>query len=131
MDIEKATPDELPDVLNVIDNALLEVATPRVRTAIEDGDVLVARDRDGDHQAKGGILGALVVEGNEITAVAVRRRRRNAGIGAQLVGKATELRPQLCAQFDARVRPFWESFDCDIEPVTGSERFRAVFECRR
>jgi GNAT superfamily N-acetyltransferase len=111
--VRAATIEELPDVLNVIDGAALETDTGRLRGAIDRGDVLVAV-ADGER-----VLGALVLDEEEITAVAVRRRRRGQGIGTALVEAAAANRPRLVAEFDPRVRPFWERVRFEIAPVEG------------
>ena len=59
-----------------------------------------------------------------ITAIAVRRRRRDRGIGRQLVDAAAEQvapRP-LAATFDERVRPFYRACGFEIEPHEGRLR---------
>ncbi len=65
----------------------------------------------------GAVVGALVLEGDRIEAVAVRRRRRNAGIGSALVAAAAERRERLVARCDPDVRPFYESLGFDVAPV--------------
>lgn len=44
-----------------------------------------------------------------ITQIAVRRRHRGRGIGTALVEAAASREPHLTAEFDRRVRDFWES----------------------
>jgi len=74
----------------------------------------------------GRVLGALVLDGEEITAVAVRRRRRGQGIGTQLVEAASDRRERLVAEFDPRVREFWSSLGFESEPLPDSDRYRGV-----
>jgi GNAT superfamily N-acetyltransferase len=122
MYVREATVDELPDVLNVVDGGLLAVDVSTVRAAIDAGDVLVAvASKPGEDER---VLGTLVLDGTEVVAVAVRPRRRGQGIGTVLVETARERRGELVAEFDDRVRPFWESLGFDVDPVEGSERFR-------
>ncbi len=125
--VRAATVPERPDVLNVIDGAVLAVETGRLRSAIDCGEVLVAvaGATDGNRDDER-VLGALVLDGEEITAVAVRQRRRNQGIGTMLVEAAADRRERLVATFDPRVRSFWESLDFDIEPAEEPDRFRGV-----
>lgn len=125
--VREATVSELPDVLNVIDGAVLAVETGRLRSAIDRGEVLVAvaGATDGNRDDER-ILGALVLDGEKITAVAVRQRRRNQGIGTMLVEAAADRRERLVATFDPRVRSFWESLGFDIEPAEEPDRFRGV-----
>ena len=125
--VREATVDELPDVLNVVDGAVLATDSGRLRSALDRGDVLVAV-ADGER-----VLGALVLDGEEITAVAVRQRRRGQGIGTALVDAAAARRDRLVAEFDPRVRPFWVAVDFDITPVESASasagatrRFRGV-----
>jgi GNAT superfamily N-acetyltransferase len=115
--VREATTAELPSVLNVFDNGLLAVDVPRLKDAIDDGAVLVAVETET-------ILGALALDGQEIAAVAVRRRRRDQGIGRALVDAASERRSTLVATFDERVRPFWDALGFEIEPIEESDRLR-------
>jgi GNAT superfamily N-acetyltransferase len=126
--IREATVPELPDVLNVVDGAMLDVDTGRLRSAIDRGAVLVAvaGDDSDDSDDTDRIVGALVLDGTEIVAVAVRRRRRGQGIGTQLVEAASERRERLVADFDPRVDSFWSSLGFAIETLPDSDRFRGV-----
>lgn len=125
--VREASVPELPDVLNIVDGAVLAVDTGRLRSAIDRGDVLVAvAGAAGDDPETERVLGALVLDGEEITAVAVRQRRRNQGIGTILVEAAADRRARLVATFDPRVRAFWESLDFAIEPAAEPDRFRGV-----
>ncbi|WP_302082775.1 GNAT family N-acetyltransferase [Salinibaculum rarum] len=121
--VRAATVSELPDVLNVVDGAVLAVDTGRLRSAIDRGDVLVAVAGTAETDR---ILGALVLDGEEITAVAVRKRRQGQGIGTMLVEAAADRRERLVAEFDSRVRPFWESLGFDITQAVEIDRFRGV-----
>jgi GNAT superfamily N-acetyltransferase len=109
--VREATVEELPDVLNVIDGAALRADAGRLRTGIDNGEVLVA--------VAGGerVLGVLVLDGEEILTVAVRRRRRDQGIGTALVEAAAERRGRLVAAFDPRVRRFWAGLGFAIAPA--------------
>jgi len=121
--IREATAGELPALLNVLDGALLDVAVPGVERAIHGGDVLVAVAGGGPAESER-ILGVLLLDGREIIAVAVRRRRRDQGIGTRLVETASRRRDGLRAAFDERVRPFWESLGFDVQRVEGSDRLQ-------
>lgn len=122
MFVRTASPDERVAVLNVLDGALL--ATDGVGERIAAGGVLVAVSDDGVER----ILGALVLDGDHIDAVAVRQRRRGQGIGTALVEAAAERRDRLTAEFDADLRPFYEQSGFDIEATETDGRFRGV--CR-
>ncbi len=125
--VREATVPELPDVLNVLDGGALATDAGRIRRALDSGGVLVAvageDGASGGNPADGRVLGALVLVGDRITAVAVRRRRRDQGVGTALVASAVERRERLVAEFDPGVRPFWESLGFDIRPL-GDGRYR-------
>jgi N-acetylglutamate synthase-like GNAT family acetyltransferase len=109
MQVRTATIDDLPAVLNVLDGAALQTDIETVKRAVEDDDVLVAVPDEG-----GAVLGALVLDGTEIVAVAVRLRRRGQGIGTALVETAMLRRDSLVAEFDERVAPFWRAVGFEI-----------------
>jgi GNAT superfamily N-acetyltransferase len=115
--VREATATDLFSVLNVFDNGLLAIDVPALEDAIDSDDVLVAVETET-------ILGALALDGAEITAIAVRRRRRDQGIGRRLVAAASDRRPALIAEFDERVRPFWDALGFDIEPIEDGDRLR-------
>jgi GNAT superfamily N-acetyltransferase len=118
--IRPATVDDLPAVMTVFDAAVLATDVETVRGAIDADGVLVAAVDDR-------LLGALLLVGDEIEAVAVRRNRRGQGIGSALVAAATERRERLVAEFAPRVRPFYESLGFRIEPTDEPERYRGVW----
>lgn len=128
MRVRPATPDELAAVMGVLDAAVLEVdaATVERRIAGDEGNgaVLVA-------EQEGRVLGACVLDARDearyIDAIAVRRRRRDQGVGTALVEAAADRWPRLVAEFDADLRPFYESLGFRVEPV-GDGRFRGVRE---
>ena len=119
----EATVPDLPAVLNVLDGGGLATDAGALRSALERGDVLVAVADDGGRER---VLGALALDGREITALAVRRRRRGQGIGTALVDVAATRRDRLVAGFDPRVRPFWESLGFDVEPADEPGRYSGV-----
>ncbi|MDS0220129.1 GNAT family N-acetyltransferase [Haloarcula sp. S1AR25-5A] len=129
MHVRTATADEVPAVMNVLDGAVLSIAVETVRAGIEDGETLVAVS--GDDPAAGRILGALVLDGTHIEAVAVRRRRRAQGIGTALVEAALDRRDRVTAEFDADVRSFYEALGFEIEPLDEPDRFRGERESER
>lgn len=100
-------------MMGVLDGANLAVDAGRVRELIDGTDgssVLVATEG-------GRILGALVLESDEVEAVAVRPGRRGQGVGTRLVEAAADRRASLTAEFDDDVRPFYESLGFAVEPV--------------
>jgi len=121
MHVQEATREDLPAVMTVFDSAMLDTDADTVREAIDRGDVLLAVREDR-------ILGACLLVGEEIVAVAVRQKRRDQGIATALVEAAGEDRDRLVAEFDRRVRPFWDSLGFEIEPLGGGDRYRAVLE---
>jgi len=126
MHVRTANADEIPAVMNVLDGAVLSIAVETVRAGVEDGDTLVAVS--GDDPAAERVLGALVMDGTHIEAVAVRRRRRGQGIGTALVEAASDRRGRVTAAFDADVRPFYEALGFAIQPLSESDRYRGVRE---
>ncbi|EMA34220.1 GNAT family N-acetyltransferase [Haloarcula japonica] len=126
MYVRTATPGEVPAVMNVLDGAVLSIAVETVRAGIENGDTLVAVS--DDDAAAERVLGALVLDGAHIEAVAVRRRRRGQGIGTALVEAALDRRDRVTAEFDADIRPFYEALGFDIEPLDDPDRYRGERE---
>jgi GNAT superfamily N-acetyltransferase len=121
MNVRPARADELPPVMGVLDGAALAIEADRVRGAIEREAVLVA-------VADGRVVGACVLDGREIVAIAVRRARRDRAIGTRLVEAAAERyatgEDELIAEFDAGVRPFYASLGFAIEPADEPGRLR-------
>lgn len=119
--VRTATPADGVAVLRVLDGALLDVDPDRVRERIDADEALVAA-RDGH------AVGALVRDGDEVLAVAVRRRWRGRGVGRALVERALGTAGRLTAEFDPRVRGFYESLGFEVAPVGGdaADRLRGV-----
>jgi GNAT superfamily N-acetyltransferase len=132
--VRPATGDDVTGILGVLDAAALETDADRVRASVDRGDAFVAVRGETGASADGGtVLGALVLVdredpgGAEIDAVAVRRRRRGQGIGQGLVAAAADRYGRLVAEFDAGVRPFYESLGFAVEPLDGErDRYRGV-----
>ncbi|AUG48680.1 GNAT family N-acetyltransferase [Haloarcula taiwanensis] len=126
MRVREATEADLPAVMNVLDGAALEIDVATVRGGIERDGTLVAVSGDGETTSDR-VLGALVLDGDRVAAVAVRRRRRGQGIGTRLVEAALDRRDRLIAEFDADVRPFYERLGFDVEPLDNeADRFRGT-----
>ena len=115
--VREGTPDELVAVMRSLDAGLLEATAAEVRTALAAGDCLVAAD-------SGRVVGALVLDGDYVDSVAVSPSRRGRGIGTTLVRDALARRGRLVADFDERVRPFYESLGFDIDDE--DDRLRGV-----
>ena len=122
--VREATVQDLPDVMNVLDGAVLRADAATVRDRIADDAVLVAvtDDAGAGTDDPGRVLGALVLDGDHVDAVAVRRRRRGQGIGTALVEAAADRRERLTAAFDADLRPFYEGLGFEVEPTEDSGR---------
>jgi GNAT superfamily N-acetyltransferase len=102
----------------VIDGANLTLSTETLETALETDGALVAFADGGASVA----LGALVLDGERVAAVAVRRGRRGQGIGTALVAAAAERRERLVADCDPAVAPFWRSLGFEIERRSDGRR---------
>lgn len=128
MQVRTATIEDLPAVLNVLDGGLLVTDVSRLQQATAEGSVLVAVPASTEEGADRSVVGTVVVVDGEIEAIAVRRRRRDQGIGTRLVEAACERYGDLSAEFDERVRPFWESLGFSIRPIGDGDRLRGQFE---
>lgn len=126
--VRPAAPDDLPGVLGVFDGGALETDTDQVRASIDRGDAFVAVRTDADATVLGAVVLVPAADGEsvaEIDAIAVRRRRRGQGIGRALVAAAAADRyDRLLAEFDASVRPFYESLGFEIAPIDSDSRER-------
>lgn len=147
--VREAAPDDLVATMNVLDGAVLAVDADAVRERLAAGDVLVAVAGDR-------VLGVLVLDpagppwepevgtgasragahddatpadAAHVVAVAVRRRRRDQGIGTALVEAAAARAGRLTAAFDADVRPFYESLGFAVTGETADGRRRGVLNC--
>jgi GNAT superfamily N-acetyltransferase len=96
--------------MNVIDGAFLAIDADTVRARIPH-DVLVAVEDDR-------ILGAIVLDEDHIDAVAVRRMRREQGIGRSLIERAGTQRGTLTATFRPEVCHFYASLGFEIEQTS-------------
>jgi GNAT superfamily N-acetyltransferase len=115
MKIRTAAEDERGDARTIFDAAMLEVD----QDALDSGTVLIAVEEQR-------LLGALLLDGARVDAVAVRPGRRGQGIGAALIETAADRRGTLTATFDRRVKPFYESLEFDVEPLDADGRFSGV-----
>lgn len=114
-DVRPATIDECVTVRSILEAALLEVESGLLRRS----SVLVAAEEER-------ILGALVLRGSEIEAIAVRPGRRGQGVGSLLINEAAARRPYLSAGFDPSVLPFYVALGFKV--VREGERCRGVYK---
>ncbi|SFR88472.1 Predicted N-acetyltransferase YhbS [Halomicrobium zhouii] len=135
MRVREADPGEVAAVRNVLDGAALAVDHDLLRECLDQGAVLVATSTDSSSddtaETDATVLGALVLDGDRIDAVAVRRNRRGQGIGTELVEAAAARRDRLVAEFDAGVRPFYERLGFDVEPTADPDRYRGLWTPER
>lgn len=120
MEVRLADSNDLIGVMTVLDAAMLDATAQTVSRRIDADNVLVAVSQRR-------VLGALVAvprrDGAHVEQVAVRRRRRDSGIGTALVEAAADRWGRLTADFDPHVRPFYEKLGFEIEPLR-SDRYR-------
>lgn len=143
--IRTATPDDRLDVVRVLDGAMLQ--TEDIPERLRAADVLVAVAERGsggaDDDVAETVVGAAVLETRDenrhLDAVAVRRARRDRGIGSALVVRAVRDARELAgvsrvtAEFDADLRAFYAGLGFDIEAIStenedegGPERLRGT-----
>jgi GNAT superfamily N-acetyltransferase len=128
--ISEVAVDAVADAMGVLEAAMLEIDAERARALAgrrADGAVLVAIAAGDRRPAAGGaVLGALVLDGRTVEALAVRPRRRGQGIGSALVRAARDrVDGSVNAVFDARLRLFYEQLGFTIEPA-GEARYRGL-----
>lgn len=107
--------------MRVLDGAMLDVESDTVERRIAAGGVLVA---DDDRRIVGALLTTPREDGAHIEAVAVRRARRDSGIGSHLVEFASKRWQPLTADFRPGVRPFYASLGFDI--ADRGDRYRGT-----
>lgn len=112
MTVREATPEDLADVMNVLDAADLSIDADTVSRRIEADTVLVV---DGNTLPLGALVAIQRPNGAHIEAIAVRPRRRDQGLGTELVEAAAERWGRLTASFDPSVRNFYASLAFDID----------------
>lgn len=147
--------DDLLAVMRVLDGAMLDVDAAAVRRRLSGVDADSGSDPDGEAgdvggkegdrsgnrngngtgtvlvaEADGRVVGALVLDGGHVEAVAVRRSRRGQGVGTALVGAAAARAGRLTADFDPRVAPFYESLGFAVTE-RGDGRLRGVLSAER
>lgn len=127
--VRPATPADELAVRRLVDGAVLSVESlcdrihaGEVLVAVDDetvcGTLVVARDgppnaTDGDGSAASECPDAWRAHAH-LRAIAVRRCRRDSGIGTALVRAAVTRFGSLVADFPDDVRPFYESLEADV-----------------
>ena len=112
--IRTASGDETETVRRLLDAAMLTVPAD-LSERVAGGDALVAVT-EGDSSELADVVGALVLDGGHVDAVAVRRSRRAAGVGTALVAAAARRTDgPLTATFRPQVRPFYEALGFEVE----------------
>lgn len=122
MVVREARSNELTSVMNVLDGAYLDIRPSVVQDAIQSGLVFVFSESDR-------IVGTLVIQSDpdwclqlqsqtqarvHIEAVAVRRKRRNQGIGRELVEAVLARYGSATVTFNEEVEPFYETLGVSI-----------------
>lgn len=131
MQVRAAGTDRHAEILSILDAAALQTDSEQTREAIKRESVFVAiADRRGGETdpEPPPVLGALVLDDSEITAVAVRPGRRGQGIGRALVARAQRSRNRLVAEFDPGVRPFWEAVGFTVSEQSEDRRLSGVWQ---
>jgi len=119
--INRATTADTLAVVRVLDAAMLETDINAIETALTAGDVLCVRFERTD-----AVVAALVITRPEpatrhIDAVAVRRSRRNRGIGSALIEAALD-----DAAADPRVDRVTARFDPALDGFYAARGFESV-----
>lgn len=134
--IREGRPDDRTAVLGILDGAALATDRDAIVAALQSGDSGAQSDQERDAAAAepgprralvaertdgGPLLGALVLVGDRIAALAVRPGRRGQGIGAALVAAAARRRDRLTGRAPAAVREFYETLGFDVSAIQGDD----------
>jgi len=131
LDIAVATPADRLAVRRLIDAAALSLTDVALPERLAGGTVLLARCR----RPVGVIVlttpardrdGTPLDGGAHILAIAVRRARRDQGLGTELVTAAADRWTPLTARYDSAVRPFWTSVGFDAIPTEDGRYWGAL-----
>ena len=132
--IREGDPDDFVAAMRILEGALLdadpEAVRKRLREPVGRADTVLVAETDERR-----VIGALVLVGADgaagpesmdhdsggahVEAIAVHRPRRGSGVGSALVSAARERAGRLTADFDPRVRDFYESLGFEIENRDG------------
>jgi GNAT superfamily N-acetyltransferase len=110
LELRPALAEERSAAMNVLDGAMLRtdgVAVGGLWVALEEGRV----------------IGAAMLDGDRIDAIAVRRRRRGAGVGSALVGALARSVDRLVVDCGPSVAPFWAQLGFDLETLPDGRRW--------
>lgn len=107
--VREGQSDEHVAVMRLFEGALLDVDAETVAAGLTADELMVAEPADRER-----IVGALLVDDCHVRAVAVHPSWRRRGVGAALVATAAERFGRLTADFDPRIREFYESLGFEI-----------------
>lgn len=135
MVVRCAAPDEFPEVMSILEGALLEVCGDSVRSAIQSELVLVYVECDRILGVVVSQTGPVMLGGFEeevdaeihIEAIAVRPNRRNQGIGRELVEELLACYGSATVTFEENAKPFYQSLDVSIL-TTDDDAYLGVLE---
>ena len=137
-----AEPDEALAVRRILDAAMLEfdeldrrIAADDVLVAVEDETIrgvalLDPACSDESVETSRTEAGNVTDRHREtlLSAIAVRRRHRDRGIGRALIEAALDREGAIRVRFDESLTPFYESLAFTIEPI-GDGRYEGVRRC--
>jgi GNAT superfamily N-acetyltransferase len=107
--VREGRSDEHVAVMRLFEGALLDVDAETVAAGLAADGLLVAEPADRER-----IVGAMLVDGGHVRAVAVHPNWRRRGVGTALVATAAERFGRLTADFDPRIRGFYESLGFEV-----------------
>lgn len=120
MGVRIAKPDEVPEIMSILEGALLDVSINEIRGAVQLELVRVYVDSSR-------IIGVVVTQpthdwageehldvGIHIHAIAVRPNRRNQGIGRELLEEVLACHDSATVTFEEHAKPFYRALNVSI-----------------
>lgn len=120
MGVRIAKPDEVPEIMSILEGGLLEVSSDEIRAAVQLELVRVYVDSTR-------IIGVVVTRpthdwsseeypdaGIHIDAIAVRPNRRNQGIGRELIEEILACHDSATVTFEGHAKPFYRALNVSI-----------------
>lgn len=114
--VRRARPEDRPQVQALFDVAMLAFDRQDLPDRLRRGTVSVALDNDE-------IVGAALLAGRHIEAIAVTRSRRDEGIGRALVDAVADGGRPICAACHESVIPFYDRLGFSIYILPGDRAF--------